>query len=199
MRQVLLSIVIALLACGAAQAGPDTLTVAFGRAEKRYAAAELLTRPDAATIEIPADISYKKLMTYRAVPLLALLGGKPDAALDTLEVRAADGFISQIPMALVEEGAKGGSTASIAVEDPATPWPPLPGKDVSAGPSNSCGSIPNAPRSAPSCGRIRPCCRRRRIPRPSLAADGGRRNALCRRSARHGQAVFTRNACRAIA
>ena len=134
MRQALLSIVIGLLACGAAQAGPDTLTVAFGGAEKRYAAAELLARADAATIEIPADISYRKPMTYRAVPLLALLGGKPDAALDTLEVRAADGFISQIPMALIEEGAKGGSVAWIAVEDPAAPWPPLPGKGVSAGP-----------------------------------------------------------------
>ena len=134
MRQALLSVVIALLACGAAQAGPDTLTVAFGGAEKSYGSAELLARPDAATIEIPADISYKKAMTYRAVPLLALLGDKRDAALDTLEVRAADGFTSQIPMALVEEGAKGGSVAWIAVEDPAAPWPPLPGKDVSAGP-----------------------------------------------------------------
>ena len=59
MRQALLSIVIALLACGATQAGPDTLTVTFGGAEKRYAAAELLARADAATIEIPADISYR--------------------------------------------------------------------------------------------------------------------------------------------
>jgi mono/diheme cytochrome c family protein len=134
MRQALLSVVIALLACGAAQAGPDTLTVAFGGAEKSYGSAELLARPDAATIELPADISYKKAMTYRAVPLLALLGDKRDAALDTLEVRAADGFTSQIPMALVEEGAKGGSVAWIAVEDPAAPWPPLPGKAVSAGP-----------------------------------------------------------------
>jgi mono/diheme cytochrome c family protein len=134
MRQALLSIVIALLACRVAQAGPDTLTVAFGGAQKSYAAAELLARPYAATIEIPADISYRKPMTYRAVPLLALLGDKRDTALDTLEVRAADGFISQIPMALAEEGAKGGSVAWIAVEDPAAPWPPLPGKDVSAGP-----------------------------------------------------------------
>lgn len=124
----------ALLACGTAHAGADTLTVNFGGAEKSYAAAELLARADAATIEIPADVSYKKPMTYRAVPLLALLGGKPDAALDTLEVSAADGFVSQIPMALIEAGAKGGSAAWIAVEDSAAPWPLLPGKDVSAGP-----------------------------------------------------------------
>ena len=134
MRQALLSVVIALLACCAARAGADTLTVSFGGTPKTYAAAELLARPDAATITIPDDVSYKRAMTYRAVPLLALLGGKPDPALDTLEARAADGFVSQIPMSLVEKGANGGSVAWVAVEDTAQPWPPLPGKDVSAGP-----------------------------------------------------------------
>ena len=134
MRQALLSVVIALLACCAARAGADTLTVSFGGTQKTYAAAELLARPDAATITIPDDVSYKRAMTYRAVPLLALLGGKPDPALDTLEARAADGFVSQIPMSLVEKGANGGSVAWVAVEDTAQPWPPLPGKDVSAGP-----------------------------------------------------------------
>ena len=134
MRQALLSVVIALLACGAARAGADTLTVSFGGTPKTYAAAELLARPDAATITVPDDVSYKRAMTYRAVPLLALLGGKPDPAFDTLEARAADGFVSQIPMSLVEKGANGGSVAWVAVEDTAQPWPPLPGKDVSAGP-----------------------------------------------------------------
>ena len=134
MRQALLSILIALLACGTAHAGADTLTVTFGGAEKSYAAAELLARADAATIEIPADVSYKKPMTYRAVPLLALLGGKPDAALDTLEVSAADGFVSQIPMALIEGRATAAASPGSPCEDPAAPWPPLPGKDVSAGP-----------------------------------------------------------------
>ena len=49
-------------------------------------------------------------------------------------MRATDGFVSQIPMALVAKGGAGGSVAWIAVEDPAAPWPSLPGKDVSAGP-----------------------------------------------------------------
>ena len=134
MRQALLSIVIALLACCAARAGDGTLTVSFGGTQTAYTAAALLARPDAATITIPEDISYKRPMTYRAVPLLALLGGKPDPALDTLEARAGDGFVSQIPMSLVEKGAHGGSVAWLAVEDAAQPWPPLPAKDVSAGP-----------------------------------------------------------------
>jgi mono/diheme cytochrome c family protein len=134
MRKALLAIAIGLLAVGGARADPDALTVNFGADDKRYTAAELLARADAASVTIPDDVSYRRAMTYRAVPLLALLGGKPDPALDTLEARAADGFVSQIPMALIEKGAHGGSVAWIAVEDPSAPWPSLPGKDVSAGP-----------------------------------------------------------------
>lgn len=131
---VLLSLAAAMLVSAAARAEPETLTVSFGAREQRFTAAELLARSDAAMIEVPADVSYKRPMTFRAVPLLALIGVSPDPALDTIEVRALDGFVSQIPMALVEKGANGGSVAWIAVEDHAAPWPPLPGKGVSAGP-----------------------------------------------------------------
>ena len=73
-------------------------------------------------------------MTYRAVPLLALIGDSVEERFDTIEARAADGFVSQIPLALVQKGASGGSVAWIAVEDPAAPWPALPGKTAGAGP-----------------------------------------------------------------
>src|SRR4029450_6465638 len=53
---------------------------------------------------------------------------------DTIEVRAADGFVSQIPLALVAKGATGGSPAWIAIEEPAAPGPGLPGQEASAGP-----------------------------------------------------------------
>jgi mono/diheme cytochrome c family protein len=134
MRQALLSIAIALLACATARAVTDPLAVSFGDKQRTYTAGDLLGHPQAATITIPEDVSYKRPMTYRAVPLLGLLGATPDSALDTLEVRAADGFVSQIPMSLVGKGAHGGSVAWVAIEDAAQPWPPLPGKDVSAGP-----------------------------------------------------------------
>jgi len=133
MRLTLLPAVIALLACDVARAGTDTLAMSFGDKQRTYTAAELLAHPQAATITIPEDVSYKRSMTYRAVPLLALLGN-PDTTLDTLEARAGDGFVSQIPMSLVEKGAHGGSIAWLAIEDAAQPWPPLPGKEVSAGP-----------------------------------------------------------------
>ena len=71
-------------------------------------------------------------MKYRAVPLLPLVS--VGSAFDTIEARAEDGFVSQIPLALVEKGAKGGAKAWIAIEDAAAPWPLLPGKKASAGP-----------------------------------------------------------------
>jgi mono/diheme cytochrome c family protein len=120
-------------AWGARAEGP-ALTVSLGGAQRSYSAAELLARPDIATITIPADVAYGRAMTFRAVPLLALIPPSVDPALDTIEARASDGFVSQLPRALIDKGASGGAVAWIAVEDPAAPWPNLPDKQKSAGP-----------------------------------------------------------------
>jgi mono/diheme cytochrome c family protein len=123
-----------LLATAGAHAEAPALTLALGGEPRSFTAAELLARPDAATLEIPDDPAYGGSMTYRAVPLLALLGDRVDERFDTIEARAADGFVSQIPLALVRKGADGGSVAWIAVQDPGAPWPALPGKTAGAGP-----------------------------------------------------------------
>ena len=117
---------------GAAPANEPVLTVSIGTEARRFTAAQLLSRRDAVELTIPADVSYGRAMKYRAVPLLPLVSVGP--AFDTIEARAADGFVSQIPLALVEKGAAGGATAWIAIEDPGAPWPVLPGKTASAGP-----------------------------------------------------------------
>lgn len=117
-----------------ASAAERVLTLSFGSEPRRVTAEELLARPDAATITIPDDLSYKRAMTYRAVPMLAVIG---DAALreaDTIEARASDGFVSQIPAALIRKAAEGGSVPWIAVEDPSAPWPSIKGQSHSAGP-----------------------------------------------------------------
>ncbi len=119
---------------GAALAETATLTLSFGKDARSYTAQELLGRADVATVTIPDDVSYGREMTYRAVPLLGLLGEDADAEFDTMSARATDGFVSQIPLQLVRDGGDGGSMAWIAIEDPEKPWPKLPGKDVSAGP-----------------------------------------------------------------
>ena len=101
----LLALAGSLVWIGAARADAPTLTVSLGDKTQVYTAAELLARPDAATIAIPADVAYGRPMTFRAVPLLALVPAASDPALDTIEARASDGFVSQLPRALIDKGA----------------------------------------------------------------------------------------------
>ena len=115
-------------------AAEHSLTVSLGGEPRRFTAAELLARPDAASLAVPDDVSYHRSMTYRAVPLLDLIKDAASGDLDTIEARASDGFVSLVPAALVKKGASGGAVAWIAVEDPAAPWPTLPGKETGAGP-----------------------------------------------------------------
>lgn len=127
---------VAIVATGAwnARAAQPSLVITKGQESQRYSTAALLARPDIATISLPYDVSYRGSRTYRAVPLLALLGRTDDSRFDTLEARATDGFIAQIPLALVAQGAHGGAVAWLAIEDPARPWEPLPHHTTSAGP-----------------------------------------------------------------
>ena len=60
-----------------------------------FTTAELLARPDAATITVPDDATYRREMTYRAVPLRALIEGAPPAGKD-VSVIAADGFVTGV-------------------------------------------------------------------------------------------------------
>ena len=126
----LLAVVLAGLAGAPAVAAVPVLSITVGGATRQITGAELLARGDAATIAVPRDASYRRAMTYRAVPLRALLSDMPPDRADTIEARATDGFVSQLPRALVE----GAAVPWVAVEDPAHPWPNLPGKAVSAGP-----------------------------------------------------------------
>ena len=114
-------------------AAESVLVISDGANEQRFTAAQLLNRPDVVMLSATGDI-YHHTVLYRAVPFLALLGNGVDPKFDTVEMEARDGFVSQIPFALIRRGAIGGSVAYIAVEDPAHPWPPLPQKSETAGP-----------------------------------------------------------------
>lgn len=118
----------------AASAGENQLAIeGFGKA-RSISASALLARNDLATIEISNDPAYMRTMTYAAVPFLALLPDTDLAAFDTLEIRATDGFVSQLPTTLFESARSGGATPWLAIEMPNSPWPKLPGKNISAGP-----------------------------------------------------------------
>jgi mono/diheme cytochrome c family protein len=123
-----------LLVSGPTRAAEPSIAIASQGNPHEYTAAALLARKDAAAISVPHDVSYKRSMTYRAVPLLALLDGIHDPRYDTLEAHAKDGFVAQIPLALIARGATGGAIPWLAVEDPAHPWPPLAQGNASAGP-----------------------------------------------------------------
>jgi len=118
----------------ASRAAEPSLVITKGGESQHYTAASLLARADVVSISVPNDVSYRRSTTYRAVPLLALLGRSNDSRLDTLEAKATDGFIAQIPVELVTRGAAGGAVAWLAIEDPARPWEPLPHHTKSAGP-----------------------------------------------------------------
>nr|WP_294512502.1 cytochrome c [uncultured Rhodopila sp.] len=128
---LLMILIVAVKMAGAAE---PSLTIDLGGITRRFTASELLARPDAAEIDIPNDHDYGRAARYRAVPLAPLLADLPQDRFDTLEARAGDGFVAQIPLLLVRQGTEGGATAWIAVEPPGQPWPTLPGKNTGAGP-----------------------------------------------------------------
>jgi hypothetical protein len=117
-----------------AEPAQPTLTITAGTVTNHFTVAELLSRADLANVQIPPYVDYKVSLTLQGVPLLDLLAGLPLEGFDRLEASATDGFVAQIPVALIEAGKSGGSVARIAVESPNHPWPKLPGKDASAGP-----------------------------------------------------------------
>jgi mono/diheme cytochrome c family protein len=136
MRSVACRVTLILMVLGVRLAGAaePSLTFDLGGIQHRFTASELLARSDAADVDIPNDHDYQHATHYRAVPLLPLLANLPQEPFDTLEARASDGFVAQIPLSLVRKGAEGGATAWIAVEPPGQPWPNLPGKTTGAGP-----------------------------------------------------------------
>jgi mono/diheme cytochrome c family protein len=120
---------VAILGCtGPARAAQ--LTIDLGHGATRWSTATLLARADARTITVLGDVAFKRTRHYRAVPLANLLPGI-DAG-DHLQFVATDGFVAEIPAALILN--RSGSAAWLAIEDPARPWPALPGGHGHAGP-----------------------------------------------------------------
>src|ERR1700730_12619715 len=97
-------------------AGP-TLTVSADDGVHIFDRDALLARADVVEITTSHDVAYRTPRTYRAVALAKLFEG---AAIP--------------PDAVVEAAAHDGIVAYMAIETADAPWPPIPGKDKSAGP-----------------------------------------------------------------
>ena len=126
------------LACFAAPAvvaQSPTLTIAGRDGTRTYTLKALLATADVRSVTI-ADPVYRRTMTYRAIPLASLLKGTGIDADDYVQARATDNFSVAIPGRLAASADPAQVEAFVAIEDPAAPWPSIPGKQdkASAGP-----------------------------------------------------------------
>lgn len=121
------------------------LTLEIGADSRSWQSTELLAHPRAQQIEIADDVSYKRSMSYRAVPLAELLAGVQ--AGDHLQAVALDGFAAELPAALLLN--QSGAQAWLAIEDPTQPWPPLASGKPSAGPFYLVWQNPQASQIGP--------------------------------------------------
>jgi mono/diheme cytochrome c family protein len=116
------------------QAQSPALTVSGRGTTVTYSLPTLLGRPDVRNVTVN-DPVYRRTMTYRAVPMAVLIKETKATIDDYVQARAIDDFSVAIPERLL--GTDVGSVeAFLALEDPAAPWPPIPGKPdkESAGP-----------------------------------------------------------------
>jgi mono/diheme cytochrome c family protein len=117
-----------------ARADEPAITVTLGKDTRSFTRAELLARADAATIQVARDVAYRGPMTYRAVPVAALLAGITLPHDSVIEAVALNGFVAQLPPDLLLKTDERAAVAWLAIEPADHPWPPFPNKDESAGP-----------------------------------------------------------------
>src|SRR4051812_46683090 len=110
------------------------LDIVIDQHTRQFGRDELLLRPDLTEVAVSNDVTYGKPMRYRAVPLAGLLVGLNPPADSVIESVALDGFAAQLPIDLLTNEDPGKAIAWLAIEPGDMPWPPLPGKTVSAGP-----------------------------------------------------------------
>lgn len=113
----------------AATTAAQSLRIADRQTEKSVSVAALLADPATRTVTID-DPVYRRSMTYRAIPVSALLKGLAVSADDYVQLIATDQFSIGVPARLALR-----PQALVAIEDPAHPWPAMPGRNVgTAGP-----------------------------------------------------------------
>jgi len=138
-------IIVLLMLILAYPASAAQLTIELDHSRTTWHTADLLKHPAAQTVQIVDDVSYKRNMTYRAVPLAALLPGLQ--AQNHVQAVALDGFAAELAAAPLLQ--QSGAQAWLAVEDPAQPWPPLATGKPSAGPFYLVWTQPQASRISP--------------------------------------------------
>jgi mono/diheme cytochrome c family protein len=117
-----------------ASAADPVVDVVIGGQTRQFGRDELLHRPDVSEVTVASDVSYGKVMSYRAVPLAALLLGLNPPGDTVIESVALDGFVAQLPFDILTNTDPAKAIAWLAIEPDDRPWPRLPDKALSAGP-----------------------------------------------------------------
>ncbi|WP_428667156.1 c-type cytochrome [Reyranella sp.] len=117
-----------------AQGQSASLTIAGRDSSMTYFAHDLRANPSARELSISKDPIYRGPRVYRVVPMNYLLKGISLDADDYVQIRATDNFSASIPAALLKPATGTDTEAFLAIENPAMPWPAIPGKQGSAGP-----------------------------------------------------------------
>ncbi|UFN50089.1 cytochrome c [Roseomonas sp. OT10] len=119
----------------AAAADGATLTVDDGSRHVAFGTEALLASPSAVDLLVQQDPAYGgAARRYRAVPVTEVLSGLAANGGGAVEAAATDGFVTQIPVRLLEQTAGSAARAWLAVEPPDAPWPAIAGRSASAGP-----------------------------------------------------------------
>lgn len=117
------------------QAQTPSLTITDRGTSRTVSRTELLADPRLQNVTIAYDPVYRRAMTYRAIAVSEFLKGTRIGDDDYVQARADDNFSISIPADLLVNTAPSGVQAFLAVEDPAMPWPAIPGTTKgSAGP-----------------------------------------------------------------
>jgi mono/diheme cytochrome c family protein len=125
--------VLALASLQASAAGAS-LEIVSGQQSQVLSQSQLLARHEVRTITVP-DSDYKRRYThFRAIPIADLFKDVAIPASAVVQFRSTDGFSAVLEKARLFNADPKASKAFLAVEDPRSPWPPLPGKTLSAGP-----------------------------------------------------------------
>jgi mono/diheme cytochrome c family protein len=150
LRRVLFSslLLMAGLALQAEGVQAQTLIIADRHISRTYTSRQLLSDPATRTITLAHDAVYGRSMTFRALPTADLLKGLAIGSEDYVQARATDDFSIALPGRLLESATTNGAEAFVAIEDPAKPWPALPGSAAKKGSAGPYYLVWRAPPSA---------------------------------------------------
>jgi len=153
-RRVTLSLASALLLIGSplsqAWGAEPELRLMLNGKEKVFSRTQLLAHPQAKSLHVPHDVTYRRPMTYQAVPVSALFDGESVDKTASVQFVATDGFSASIDPARLLNTSEAGAIAFVVVEPKDTPWPPIrPGSKTSAGPFYVVWSQPERSQISP--------------------------------------------------